>query len=761
MAVIGTFGSFTAARLGIYASQASLNVTGNNISNINTKGYTRQRMDLVSLHSAGSARYANSYNLDIGYGVIADSVSQLRDPFLDIRYRDEQSRLGEAETRLDGLNQLAHILDEVGKGDGEFGIVEAQFNDFLAQLEVLHKNAGDGTNDTIVRSSAESLVRLLNNYATAMDSAKETMMEDLKDKVSSVNNILTQIRDLNVAIREAGIYHQNALELRDERNVLIDDLSKYIKIDVRYSMEKLDEFSEVEKLSISIADSGNPPIELINGIYGAQLEMPEKTAMRNPAYDPSKPEFCRYISRNSDLNAFPPVIRYTDNEREALEDTNRNKITNDDAGEAFLLVDGITITLPQKHDPDVNGKYLKTNPDGTKTTTDNQEDADLVNNAVKGADDNRLWMQVTALVDERGRYIKDKYGNDIDEIHELGDTALTGSLQALRELLTEEGEFSSAEDIAFDSDANTKRGIPYYEHALDALAKRFADEFNKANQLEFDQMKDAYVTAPDPAGGTTEVFVDANGQPIQIDDPNNPGTKITLTKDYFDKAKAELEKLKADYDAEPDPQKKQELNEQIKQLENETYSAMETLRQEGKLTEAYRYYNGGVLFSNHGDNNDGSNITAKNISISKGWATEKVRLLNTKQPWDEEDHSTLQDNIDHMITMMQTTKWSFYANDVVPDADEGDKDYFKGTFQELLAKMNLTLGNDQRDTGTLYNSYAITSLSRDNDRQSVSGVDLNDEATSMMIFQKSYSAACQLITTLDSMLDKLINGTIR
>ena len=80
MAVIGTFGSFTAARLGIYASQASLNVTGNNISNINTKGYTRQRMDLVSLHSAGSARYANSYNLDIGYGVIADSVSQLRTP---------------------------------------------------------------------------------------------------------------------------------------------------------------------------------------------------------------------------------------------------------------------------------------------------------------------------------------------------------------------------------------------------------------------------------------------------------------------------------------------------------------------------------------------------------------------------------------------------------------------------------------------------------------------------------------------------------
>ena len=754
MAVIGTFGSFTAARLGIYASQASLNVTGNNISNINTKGYTRQRMDLVSLHSAGSARYANSYNLDIGYGVIADSVSQLRDPFLDIRYRDEQSKVGAAETRLDGLNQLAHILDEVGKGDGEFGIVEAKFNDFLAQLEVLHRNAGDGTSDTIVRSSAEGLVQLLRDYATALDSTKETMMEDLEGKVKSVNTILNKIRDLNVAIREAGIYHQNALELRDERNVLIDDLSKFVKIDVRYSMEKLDEFSEVEKLSISIADSGNPPIELINGIYGAQLEMPEKTAMRNPAYDPSDPKCCRYISRNSDLAN--GKILYTDNEREALE-IGGQKVTNDAAGEGIA---GVTFDPDKIHDPTKNGKYLIKNADGTQTTTDDPDAATQVNNAVKGADDNRLWMQVTALVDERGRYIKDKYGNDIDEIHELGDTALTGSLQALRELLTEEGEFSSAEDIAFDSDANTKRGIPYYEHALDALAKRFADEFNKANQLEFDQMKDAYVTAPDPAGGTTEVFVDANGNPIQIDDPKNPGTKITLTKDYFDKAKAELEKLKADYDAEKDPQEKQKLNEQIKQLENDTYSAMEVMRQQGKLTEAYRYYNGGVLFSNHGDSNDGSNITAKNISISKNWAIGNVRLLNTKQPWDEEDHSTLQDNIDHMITMMQTTKWSFYANDVVPDAEDGDKDYFKGTFQELLAKMNLTLATDQEITGDRYSGYALTSLSRDNDRQSVSGVDLNDEATSMMIFQKSYAAACQLMTTLDSMLDKLINGTI-
>ena len=720
MAVIGTFGSFTAARLGIYASQSSLNVTGNNISNINTKGYTRQRMDLVSLHSAGSARYANSYNLDIGYGVIADSVSQLRDPFLDIRFRDEQTKVGTYETRQDGLKQLAHILDEVGDGDGDFGIIEAQFNDFLDQLQYLNRDSGSEVSDTIVRASAEKLVDLFNDYSEALVSAKETMTDDLRDKVDEVNTILTQIRELNVSIREAGIFHHNALELRDQRNVLIDDLSKYMKIEVRYSMEKLDEFSSVEKLSISVADSGNPPIELINGIYGAQITMPETTAMRNPNYDPTNPTACQFISRESDLAN--NKILYTNNEREAYRDKDNNPVKNDDDGEDYLQTINPAITLTSKYDltQNTSGQYLKA--DGTGT--DDPAAAEQVHNAMKEADDNRLWMQVEPLQDEKGRYLRDSYGQEMKEVSLLGDTAITGSLQSLRELLTEEGEYASDIDIAFDKDANTKRGIPYYQQALDALAKRFADEFNKANQMDPNKATEIYKTD----GG---FFVDKAGQPVTRED----GTRIGVT----------------DVALGNDP-----TDEVIKKA----YSDMEVLRQKGVLTDAYRYYNGGVLFSNNGNGNDANDINAGNITISKGWATGDVRLLNTKQPWNEEDHSTLQDNIGHMITMMGT-KWGFTADDVSPDAANGDQVYFNGTFQEMLAQINLTLGTDQKITNMLYDNVAVTALARDNDRQSVSGVDLNDEATSMMVFQKSYSAACQLMTTLDSMLDKLINGTIR
>lgn len=609
MAVIGTFGSFTAARLGIYASQASLNVTGNNIANTNTKGYTRQRADLVSLYSGGNIRYANKYNTNIGYGVLVDSVSQLRDPFLDILYRGEQSSLGSYEARLEGLDQLSNILDEVGDGEDDFGVIEAQFSDLLQQLHILSRNAKDDTSDTNVRTSAESLVQLFRDYSDALVTAKDNLTDKLKDKVESVNSILTQIRDLNVDIRDAGIFGDKALELRDERNRLIDELSTYVKVDVRYDMEKIDEFSSVERINISIADTGNPPIKLIQGIYGTQLTMPEKSPMRNPQY----PDVgAKYIDKTSQLNAKPPVYVYTD-------------------------------------DPD---------------------DAIEVNNAVKGADDNRLWMGLEALKDRNDKVMKEADGKDSEPV-DLSDTVLYGGLQALRELITEEGEFASELDIAYDEKATIKRGVPYYQHALDALARQFAKTMNDANKP-------------------------------------------------------------------------------LKAADGETY--------------------GGILFSISGDSDDdgrgdppdydaASKITAGNISIAKSWSTGEVRIRCFGESEDGLSHTTDNANVDHMITLMGE-KLVYKPDDVVGDAFNKDK-YFEGTFQEMLNNTNHVLASDKQISTTLYNDYTTKALSWDNKRQSVSGVDLNEEATNMMMFQKSYSAACQLMTTLDSMLDKLINGTIR
>jgi len=700
MAVIGTFGSFTAARMGIYASQASLNVTGNNIANINTNGYTRQRMDLVSLHSWGTGRYANKFNQDIGYGVLTNGVSQLRDPFIDIRYRNEQSNVGASEKWLDCLNQLSHTLDEVGDGD-DFGIVERQFNDFAYQLQQLNDNPGTTEYDTIVRSSAKVLTNLLNSYAKSLETVEDTQTKNLKDDVTSVNTILTQIRSLNEEIREAGIHGAKALELRDERNVLIDELSTYMKIDVSYDMEKLDEFNSVERLNINVAGSGNPPTRLVCGIYATQLEMPEHTAMRNPEYNFDDP----HAAENKNMQDPPDGGMYIE------------KIDN--------------TAVPPKY-----------------TYTNDPEAAIQVNNALTGDDnqgDNRVWMNLQPLVTEKGRVFRDADGN-LSERVELGDNTLYGSLQSMREFVTGKGEFSSQLDIDYKDNATEVRGVPYYRRSLDALAQKFAQMFNEANQVDFDNVTNVYKND----GATFE------------------GTTIPIT--AFDTIVSDLKAIDEDgtlTDVQKE-QKKQQYKLDNKGDIDAAYKQLEELRQNGTLNKEYAYYNGGVMFSSSGDTNDMTGITAKNITISKGWSTGEVRILNTKKPdilKDPNDpdsdvitHTTDNNNIAHMLNLMDQ-KLDYLPRETDPNA-ANEKRYFNGSFQSRLADMNVILAVDKETTTTLYNSYSVKSLSLENDRQSVSGVDLNDEATNMMVFQKSYSAACQLMSTLDSMLERLINGTL-
>lgn len=735
MAVIGTFGSFTAARLGIYASQASLNLTGNNIANINTKGYTRQRLDLVSLHSDGNIRYANSYNLDIGYGVLAEGTSQLRDPFMDIRYRNEQSSVGAYEARLDGLKQLSNILDEVGDGDGDFGVIEYQFNDLLQQLEILSHNANDDTCDTNVRSSAESLVQLFNDYANALVTSKDTLTDKLKEEVSSVNTILTQIRDLNEQIREAGIYGDNALELRDHRNLLIDELSTYVKVDVRYDMEKIDEFNSVERLNISIAGTGNPPIKLIQGVYGTQLTMPEMSPMRNPDFKADDPRCNRYISKASDLAA--GKIVYTNSEKNALKDAGGKPVWNNAAGEATLQGMGykgqLTQQFEEKYSP-----YVKLDNDGNIVGyTCDPDDATQVNNAMKKADDNRLWMGLEALTDKKGNLMKEE-GGTVSEAVDLSDTVLFGALQSYRELITEEGEFASEQDITFDPDANIKRGIPYYQHALDALARKFAETMNEANKPMFA----GYETERDANG--VEVYK-TNTANCDLVTGNGDAAAVLakLTAAGYDKSYL----LRKDLSSLPE-----DLRAEVKIVQEKHLSPTGNGHGIEKMA-------GGNLFSTSGDGDDGTGITAANISIAKKWSTGEVRIRCFKENNDGLDHSTDSSNVSHMITLMGE-KMEYKPRDVVGDAANNTK-YYSGTFQEMLNNTNHVLASDQKTTTTLYSGYTTRALALDNDRQSVSGVDLNEEATSMMMYQKSYAAACQLMTTLDSMLDKLINGTIR
>lgn len=838
MAVMGTFSSFTGARLAIYASQASLNVTGNNIANINTKGYTRQRMDLVSLHSTGWPEYRNSYQVDIGYGVLCDQVSQLRDPFLDIRYRNENAELGFYETKQDALSQLASILDEVAKGDDYFGVIEKQLGEVFETLENLKQRPGSNVYDDQFRAACYTLTGLLNDSAKRLETVRDNKAEELKQDTNKVNLLLKEIRAYNDEIRTQGICGDNALELRDARNVAIDELSKYVKIDVKYSNEYIDQYTTVEKLSISLAGT-QPEIKLIDGIYGTQFMMNETVPQPNPEYDPFDPKGMQYIGRDG---------KPTDNPREAeiVHNPGPDKDTLpylkwDDAAGDYTIPTADPSEALRLNNQGPNA-YNPNHTPGMKYLDKGGKPTDVLGDAAKipafstdeaNVDKNTYLYQLEPLRDKDGRLIRDKYDQEINEIVDILDTTLlSGSLQATREFLTEEGEFSSAYDIAVDKDAANKRGVRYYQRVLDSWAQKFAETFNETNQ-----MPPSVLYKTDPDG---KFFLDENGDEIEtadglviqgnkelvslgVDTKLSEYTETAIAslqahgkfagdiKDAFKmNAKGEFVDSKGEpllnakgeilnknnYNAADDEatlRKRGVLKEDLevqkafetttgtdgvtvfanaagKPLQTpkdpEDYNADElaALRGKGVLKPEYNYYNGGVLFSNRSNGNDPTNITAKNISISYSWSRGEVRVLQTKQPnyvdpdtGEIQTNTTANDNLLHMLAKFDE-KLTYEAKDVQADANS-EGPFFKGTFQEMYTAISGTLGGDGMETNARYKTYDLSALDLDNQRSSVSGVDLNEEATNMMQFSKSYSAACRLLTTLDSMLDKLINGT--
>lgn len=526
---MGTFGSFSTVRLGIYAAQKGLDVTGNNITNINTEGYTRQRLKQVSLIPSASDRYFSSYKTRIGQGAVIEGVEQLRDPGLDISYRKAVADVSSSNTKLEGLNSLAVILDEVGKGDLEQddGVILSQLNDLRDLISQAVTN-GVGTYDSLIRESASSLTGLFNSYANSLSKLQGTYEDKLEQDVTQVNDILKNIQELNEAIRNSDIRGDEGLELRDQRNLLLDQLNEYVKVDVTYSMEDIGADTYVEKLTItSTSDSGRDHV-LVDGVYAAEL--------------------------SSDAN--------------------------------------YNITLSPLKDAKGNPQ----DPAATSTM--------------------------------------------------VGDNDLYGSLQSLREMLTEKGEYATAADQAVDKDATTKRGIPYYQNALDNLARTFAEEMNKLNNT------------------------------------NLPG--------------------------------------------------------------------GGVLFSNSSAGNDVTNITAANISVSSDWSNERVSIQATADPNAPSGDTS---RLAEFLALFNREDIAFDPGNISQGALGAP---YEGSFEDMLLRIQSTLAEDQMSTDAVLNNHMITADNLYVDREGVMGVDLNDEATSLMTYQKAYAAACRLMTVLDTALDSLL-----
>lgn len=237
--VRATFSGFNTALSALQANQKRLDITGQNLSNMNTAGYTRQQLEASSLNYTNPvSHYSNGNETAVGFGVSMDRVSQIRDPYLDIQYRSQSADCSYTNRLQTGLNSLSKVLDETTIS----GIRQA-FDDVLSTLTSMQDPAkvSDPIYESELRTKMQSVCNLFNQASRQITQAEQNEFQRLTGEGSSeqgdvqkINDILRQIGDLNVQIKRNQVAGHPSLELQDKRNLLLDELSGYIPVETRY-----------------------------------------------------------------------------------------------------------------------------------------------------------------------------------------------------------------------------------------------------------------------------------------------------------------------------------------------------------------------------------------------------------------------------------------------------------------------------------------------------------------------------------------------
>lgn len=269
-----TFLGYKTAASALTVNQNMLDIVGQNMSNINTQGYTRQRLDINSVSFSTSNIKMGTTGVIIGQGVKASGVSQFRDSFLDLRYRMEAAKSGSESIQLDALSDLESIFDEISK-DG----LDAQFSDLLKQLQSLTSSPSDPVLEGVVRTSAELLTQMFNNYSGQIDTVRNQQLSYLENgAIVKINQLTENIAKLNKQIKADNISGNPALELNDERNMLIDELSNYLDIEVDLVPLDIGGNKTVDEMVIKLRGINNPEIHLVNRNESFELEADSESA---------------------------------------------------------------------------------------------------------------------------------------------------------------------------------------------------------------------------------------------------------------------------------------------------------------------------------------------------------------------------------------------------------------------------------------------------------------------------------------------------
>jgi len=222
--MVSTFHSLELGKRGLFAGQTGVTTSGHNIANANTKGYSRQQVNLTTSPSLDVWTSGEANSGQLGSGVSVESITRVRDQFLDRQYREQSGTLGEWSVKQDTLAKLETIINE----PSENGLRSAM-DQFWGAWEDLANEPDSLPARAVIKESAQAFVDTAKSIDRSMTQLKNDLSSQLTSRVSEANSYLNQIVEINKSIQQTG---KQANDLLDQRDLYVEELSKLVSINV-------------------------------------------------------------------------------------------------------------------------------------------------------------------------------------------------------------------------------------------------------------------------------------------------------------------------------------------------------------------------------------------------------------------------------------------------------------------------------------------------------------------------------------------------
>ena len=223
--------SFNAGVSGLRSAQASLNATSHNLANAQTQGYVRQQVVITD------SFYHNTYGvsdnlLQVGTGTSIVKTRQIRNTFLDAQYRIQAGRQSFYSINRQTALEIEDLLGELTGEEfsASIGQLKTALSDYAARPDLVVNKEELASMAGLFIERAQALQNQLTTYQTSLN-------QEIKEQVNTINDIVTEIRDLNKKIQKYEATGESANDYRDKRNELLDELGTYINFETKEEID--------------------------------------------------------------------------------------------------------------------------------------------------------------------------------------------------------------------------------------------------------------------------------------------------------------------------------------------------------------------------------------------------------------------------------------------------------------------------------------------------------------------------------------------